>query len=183
MINIPLNFAPPTGQVQNTYAAPTRTNQYLTSSKYDGMQLHTPSGLYYQGGTVYEPYTPPTQSGFPGLLGALFYGMSPLQSQFSPFGMPVANNKNAEKENIIKVGDQSFKAFTGSAPGIVNGNLSMVSMLNKQPTYQPQVMQDLFPSLNANLSQPQSMLSSPSYGAGRFLGLLGSPITTNTQGK
>jgi hypothetical protein len=27
------------------------------------------------------------------------------------------------------------------------------------------------------------MLSSPSYGAGRFTGLLNSPIITNTQGK
>jgi hypothetical protein len=182
MINIPLNFAPPTGQVQNTYAAPTRTNQYLTSSKYDGMQLHTPSGLFYQGGKIYEPYTPPKQSGFPGLLGALFYGMSPLQSQFSPFGMPVTNNKNAAKEDIIKVGDQSFKAFTGSAPGIVNGNLSMVSMLNQQPTYQPQgIPNNLLNFLSAPSMQPTN--NQQSSGAGRFLGLLGSPITTNTQGK
>jgi hypothetical protein len=63
----------------------------------------------------------------------------------------------------------------------------MVSLLNQQPTYQPKPMEDLFPSLNANLNSAlpqQAMLSSPSYGAGRFTGLLNSPIvTTNTQGK
>ena len=170
MINMPLNFSAPTGQVQNTYTAPARTNPYLTSSQYEGMQLHTPSGLFYQGGNVYEPYTPKSS----GLLGRLFFG---------PFGMARSNNTSTANKDIIKVGNQSFKPFTGNAPGIVNGNLSMVSMLNQQPMYQPQPMQNLFPSLNASLSQLQPMLSSPSYGAGRFTGLLNSPITTNTQGK
>ena len=173
MINLPLNFAPPTGQVQNTYAAPARTNPYLTSSQYEGMQLHTPSGLFYQGGNVYEPYTAPQSS----------RSFNRFFSGFSPFGMPRSNNSSTENKDIIKVGNQSFKPFTGNALGIVNGNLSMASMLNQQPMYQPQPMQNLFPSLNASLSQLQPMLSSPSYGAGRFTGLLNSPITTNTQGK
>ena len=90
-------------------------------------------------------------------------------------------------EKSIKIGNQYFKPFTGNAEGIINGNLSMVSLLNQQPTYQPQPMADLFSSLNSNLNSSlpqQEMLSSPSYGAGRFTGLLNSPIvTTNTQGK
>jgi hypothetical protein len=93
--------------------------------------------------------------------------------------MPVTNNKNAEKTDIIKVGDQSFKAFTGSAPGIVNGNLSMVSMLNRQPTLQPQgVPSNLLNFLSTPSMQPTN--NQQSSGASRFLGLLGSPITTNT---
>lgn len=165
-----LNFSPPTAQVQNTYAAPTRTNPYLTSSQYEGMQLHTPSGLFYQGGKVYEPYTAPQSSRS---LGRFFS---------SPFGRPTTSRTSANQD-IVRIGNQSFRPFTGNAPGIIDGNLSMVSMLNQQPMYQPQPMQNLFPSLNANLSQLQPMLSSPSYGAGRFTGLLNSPITTNTQGK
>lgn len=165
-----LNFSPPTAQVQNTYAAPTRTNPYLTSSQYEGMQLHTPSGLFYQGGKVYEPYTAPQSSRS---FGRFFS---------SPFGRPITSRTSANQD-IVRIGNQSFRPFTGNAPGIIDGNLSMVSMLNQQPMYQPQPMQNLFPSLNANLSQLQPMLSSPSYGAGRFTGLLNSPITTNTQGK
>jgi hypothetical protein len=172
MINLPLNFSAPTGQVQNTYAAPARTNRYLTPSQYEGMQLHTPSNMYYQGGTMYQPYTP-----------------EPVT--YNPFGFMGGMNNPSSRggpvENSVKIGSQYFKPFTGNAEGIINGNLSMVSLLNQQPTYQPKPMQDLFPSLNANLNSAlpqQAMLSSPSYGAGRFTGLLNSPIvTTNTQGK
>jgi hypothetical protein len=177
MINLPLNFSAPTGKVQNTYAAPTRTNPYLTSSQYEGMQLHTPSGLFYQGGNVYQPYTPaPVTYGFGGYDPLGFRGN--MNNNIASGG-PVANS--------IQIGNQYFKPFTGNAQGIINGNLSMVSMLNKQPTYQPQALPNLFPSLNLNLNSAlpqQAMLSSPSYGAGRFTGLLNSPIvTTNTQGK
>ena len=175
MIDLPLNFSAPTGQVQNTYAVPARTNQYLTPSQYKGMQLHTPSGLFYQGGNVYEPYTPKRANIFSGLFGG-----------YSPFGMPASNNTSTANKNIIKIDNQYFKPFTGNAEGIVNGNLSMVSLLNQQPTYQPQALPNLFPSLNLNLNSTlpqQAMLSSPSYGAGRFTGLLNSPIITNTQGK
>jgi len=173
MINLPLNFSAPTGQVQNTYAAPARTNPYLAPSQYEGMQLHTPSGLFYQGGTMYQPYTP-----------------APVTYRYDPLGfMGGMNNRltsGGPVEKSIQIGNQYFKPFTGNAQGIINGNLSMVSMLNKQPTYQPQALPNLFPSLNSNLNSAlpqQAMLSSPSYGAGRFTGLLNSPIITNTQGK
>jgi hypothetical protein len=179
MMNLPLNFSAPTGQVQNTYAAPAQTNRYLTPSQYEGMQLHTPSGLYYQGGTMYKPYTPAPYNP---------YAISPLA--WGSFASPNEISKSSSGgtvEKSIKIGNQYFKPFTGNAEGIINGNLSMVSLLNQQPTYQPQPMEDLFPSLNSNLNSSlpqQEMLSSPSYGAGRFTGLLNSPIvTTNTQGK
>jgi hypothetical protein len=171
MMNLPLNFSAPTGQVQNTYAAPARTNPYLTPSQYEGMQLHTPSGYYYQGGKMYEPYK----------VGTKQVGVS------NPFGFGFGGYNNYRsvpdiKEGSVQVGSQYFKPFTGSAQGIINGDLSMVGMLGSQPTYQPQPMADLFPSLNANLSQAQP--TGDMYGAGRFTGLLGSPIvTTNTQGK
>jgi hypothetical protein len=179
MTNLPLNFSAPTAQVQNTYAAPARTNPYLTPSQYEGMQLHTPSGLYYQGGNVYEPYTVGTK-----YVGG---GMSPF-SRYNSFGYGGIGQAVPDiKKGSIQIGNQYFKPFTGNAQGIINGNLSMVSMLNKQPTYQPQALSNLFPSLNSNLNSAlpqQGMLSSPSYGAGRFTGLLNSPIvTTNTQGK
>jgi len=172
MINIPLNFAPPTGQVQNTYTAPTRTNPYLTSSQYEGLQLHTPSGLFYQGGNVYQPYTPEPIRRISNGLG--FYG---------PVG-PIGNSRTTggPVEGSIQSGSQYFKPFTGNAQGIIDGNLSMVSMLNKQPTLQPQgIPSNLFNFLSAPSMQPTN--NQQSSGAGRFLGLLGSPITTNTQGK
>jgi hypothetical protein len=143
------------------------------------MQLHTPSGYYYQGGKMYQPYTPAPVRYSP--ISPLAWGnfASPNEISKSSSGGPVANS--------VKIGSQYFKPFTGNAQGIINGNLSMVSMLNKQPTYQPQALSNLFPSLNSNLNSAlpqQGMLSSPSYGAGRFTGLLNSPIvTTNTQGK
>lgn len=174
-MSLPLNFSAPTGQVQNTYAVPTRVNPYLTSSQYQGMQLHTPSGLYYQGGTVYEPFTPKPVSTF-SLFGLPSYSLN-NQIQ-NPFGF---TNKPAEKDTSIKIGDQYFRPFTGNAQGIVDGNLSMVSMLNQQPTYQPQgVPSNLLNLLSSPNMQPTT--NQQSSGAGRFLGLLGSP-TTNTQGK
>ena len=193
MINLPLNFSAPTGQVQNTYAAPARTNPYLAPSQYEGMQLHTPSGMYYQGGTMYQPYTPaPVRySGY----SPFGFGMGGYsRNQSSPFGgfgsslSGFGNNSSSggPVAKSVKIGNQYFKPFTGNAEGIINGNLSMVSLLNQQPTYQPKPMEDLFPSLNANLNSAlpqQAMLSSPSSGVGRFTGLLNSPIITNTQGK
>jgi hypothetical protein len=181
MMNLPLNFSAPTGQVQNTYAAPARTNQYLTPSQYAGMQLHTPSGLFYQGGKMYQPYTPKpvTYSPYNPLWNSMnnnwFTGNS--SNQFNnnvSSGGPVAKS--------IKIGNQYFKPFTGNAEGIINGDLSMVSMLNQQPTYQPQgIPNNLFNFLSAPSMQQTN--NQQSLGAGRFLGLLGSPITTNTQGK
>jgi hypothetical protein len=169
MINLPLNFSAPTGQVQNTYTAPTRTNSSLTPSQYQGMQLHTPSGLYYQGGTMYEPFTPTP----PQPQAVNFYG-SPLYSQpLNPFDY---NRTPPEPDNSIKVGEQYFRPFTGNAQGVVNGNLSMVGMLGSQPTYQPQGI----PNSLLNFLPPPSMSqtgSQPSFGAGRFLGLLDSNNT------
>jgi len=189
MINLPLNFSAPTGQVQNTYAAPARTNPYLAPSQYEGMQLHTPSGYYYQGGTMYEPYTPARRSfgGYSpfGFGGSMYQPSSAPFGGFgsSLFGFNNSSSRGSPVANSVKIGNQYFKPFTGNAEGIINGNLSMVSMLNNQPISQPQALPNLFPSLNANLSQPQLITSSPSYGAGRFTGLLNSPITTNAQGK
>jgi len=182
MINMPLNFSASTGQVQNTYAAPARTNPYLTSSQYEGMQLHTPSGLFYQGGAVYEPYTPE-----PVRYNPYAYTFSNWNNTIGGGGINNNVSSGGPVANSVKIGSQYFKPFTGNAQGIINGDLSMVSMLNKQPTYQPQALPNLFSSLNSNLNSAlpqQAMLSSPSYGAGRFTGLLNSPIvTTNTQGK
>ena len=187
-MSLPLNFSAPTGQVQNTYAAPTRVNPYLTSSQYEGMQLHTPSGYYYQGGKMYQPYTPapvtynynpfdwnrgfsfgnPTNQSNNTIGGGGGWNLSN-----SPTGGPVANS--------VKIGNQYFKPFTGNAQGIINGDLSMVSMLNQQPTSQPQgVPSNLLNLLSSPNMQPTT--NQQSSGAGRFLGLLGSP-TTNTQGK
>ena len=181
MINLPLNFAAPTGQVQNTYAAPARTNQYLAPSQYAGMQLHTPSGLFYQGNTVYEPYTPPPRNPMNFMLGNYNQFSAPPFNPLNPFG-GVATKNPAETLKTITIGDKSFREFKGDAEGIINGNLSMVSMLNQQPTSQPQgIPNNLLNFLSAPSMQPTN--NQQSSGVGRFLGLLGSPITTNTQGK
>ena len=174
MINMPLNFSAPTGQVQNTYTAPARTNPYLTPSQYEGMQLHTPSGLFYQGGNVYEPYTVGTKY-VGGGGGGQFGG-------YNLYGWGRGSAVPDIKEGSVQVGSQYFKPFTGNAQGIIDGNLSMVSMLNKQPTLQPQgVPSNLLNFLSSPSMQPTN--NQQSSGAGRFLGLLGSPITTNVQGK
>lgn len=177
MMNLPLNFSAPAGQVQNTYAQPASTNPYLTSSQYSDMQLHTPSGYYYQGGKMYEPYnptervyTPPARTGFMYSHGPQMYS---TQGTFS--GGPV--------EGSIQSNNQYFRPFMGNAQGIINGDLSMASMAGQGLQYQPQgIPNNLFNFLSApNMQQPNNTQSS---GAGRFAGLLGSPIvTTNTQGK
>ena len=187
-MNLPLNFSAPTGQVQNTYAAPTGTNRYLTPSQYEGMQLHTPSGYYYKGGKFYQPYTPAPVRYNPSAINPLalgnwgnttgnnwFTGQSNNQSYNNvSSGGPVANS--------VKIGNQYFKPFTGNAQGIINGDLSMVSMLNQQPTPQPQgVPSNLLNFLSSPNMQPTN--NQQSSGAGRFLSLLGSPTTTNTQGE
>ena len=179
MMNLPLNFSAPTGQVQNTYAKPTQANPYLTSSQYEGMQLHTPSGYYYQGGKMYEPYTVGTKPSNGGY--SQFYGFGNMGSM-GGMGMGRFSSVPDVKEGSVQVGNQYFKPFAGNAQGVINGNLSMVSMLNQQPTYQPQgIPNNLFNFLSApSMQQTNNQQSS---GAGRFLGLLGSPITTNTQGK
>jgi len=176
MINLPLNFSAPIGQVQNTYAQPARTNPYLTSSQYSDMQLHTPSGYYYQGGKFYEPYTVGTKTIATQTPVSMFGG------QFTSYGMPRYSTVPDIAEGSVQSGSQYFKPFAGNAQGIINGNLSMVPMAG-QNTYQPQGIPSNFLNfLSApNMQQTNNQQSS---GAGRFAGLLGSPIvTTNTQGK
>jgi hypothetical protein len=173
----PINYAAPSNPAPKLAPTVGKGNPYLTSSPYENMQLHTPSGMYYNNGKVYESYTPEpinrvTQA-LNQMTGGLMYANQPNQTTTT--GGPV--------EGSIQSGDQWFKPYTGNAAGIINGDLSMVGMLGSQPTYQPQPMADLFPSLNASLLQSQP--ASSMQGAGRFLGsnLLGLPITTNTQGK
>jgi len=177
MMNLPLNFSAPTGQVQNTYAKPVQTNPYLTSSQYSDMQLHTPSGMYYQGGKFYEPYNVGTKQVAVG--------------NYSPFAWSGWGNNWSNQQRYdtvpdilagsVQSGDQYFKPFTGNATGIINGDLSMAAMTG-QNNYQPQgIPNSLLNFLSApNMQQTNNQQSS---GAGRFSGLLGSPITTNTQGK
>jgi len=192
MINLPLNFSAPTGQVQNNYAQPTRTNPYLTSSQYSDMQLHTPSGYYYQGGKFYEPYTVGTKQVQTGggnnynPFGASFgnSGYGSIGSSFGGWGynQPTYATVPDILEGSVQSGDQYFKPFTGNATGIINGNLSMAAM-SGQNNYQPQgIPNSLLNFLSApNMQQTNNQQSS---GASRFSGLLGSPIvTTNTQGK
>jgi hypothetical protein len=182
MINLPFNFSVPTGQVQNTYAQPTRTNPYLTSSQYSDMQQHTPSGYYYQGGKFYEPYTVGTKqvqtsSGGWGnqMNGGIGYG-------WGWGNQPTYKTVPDIIEGSVQSGEQYFRPFTGNATGIINGNLSMAAMAGKN-NYQPQgVSSNLLNFLSAPTMQQTN--NQPSSGASRFAGLLGSPIvTTNTQGK
>ena len=177
-MNLPLNFSAPTGQVQNNYAQPTRTNPYLTSSQYSDMQLHTPSGYYFQGGKMYEPYTVGTKQVAVG--------------SYSPFAWSGWGNNwsNQQRYNTVpdilegsvQSGDQYFKPFTGNATGIINGDLSMAGMAGQAQQYQPQgIPSSLLNFLSTpNMQQTNNQQSS---GAGRFSGLLGSPIATNIQGK
>jgi len=175
MMNLPLNFSAPTGQVQNNYAQPTRTNPYLTSSQYSDMQLHTPSGYYFQGGKFYEPYTVGTKQ------------VAINNSPFGGFGwgwnQPSYQTVPDILAGSVQSGNQYFKPFTGNAQGIINGDLSMAAMAGQTPQYQAQgIPNSLLNFLSApNMQQTNNQQSS---GAGRFSGLLGSPIvTTNTQGK
>tara|TARA_R110000868_G_scaffold380360_1_gene646346 strand:- start:663 stop:1271 length:609 start_codon:yes stop_codon:yes gene_type:complete len=202
MINLPLNFSAPTGQAQNTYAQPTRTNPYLTSSQYSDMQQHTPSGYYYQGGKFYEPYTVGTKqvqtssgnsynpfgasfgnSGGGGIGSNVSFGNSGYgYNAFGGYRQPTYATVPDILEGSVQSGDQYFKPFAGNAQGIINGNLSMAAM-SGQNTYQPQGIPSNFLSF---LSAPnmQPINNQQSSGASRFAGLLGSPIvTTNTQGK
>lgn len=193
MMNLPLNFSAPTGQAQNAYTQPTRTNPYLTSSQYSDMQLHTPSGMYFQGGKFYEPYTVGTKqvqtsSGnsynpFGASFGNSGYGS--IGSSFGGWGynQPTYATVPDILEGSVQSGEQYFKPFTGNATGIINGDLSMASMAGQAQQYQPQgIPNNLLNFLSApNMQQTNNQQSS---GAGRFSGLLGSPIvTTNTQGK
>jgi hypothetical protein len=190
----PINYSAPQNPAKSIAQSNGRVNPYLSSSPYENMQLHTPSGMYYNNGKIYESYTPdPVQqvmntmrSPFgpsapnPGTVGGPnqggLFGMN--NNLYTTIGGPV--------EGSIQSGDQYFKPYTGNAPGIIDGDISMIYGLGNRttPTYSAQQMQNLFPGLNTNFSQSQptgSML-----GAGRFLGNTTSSlpiVTTNTQGK
>ena len=151
-----------------------KPNPYLTASDYENMQLHTPSGLYYNNGKFYEPYTPnPLQrlQTFP------YNTMGGMQQNQKTTGGTVVGS--------ISSGDQWFRPFTGNATGINMGEFSPAYALTQAAqNYQPQPLVNLFSSLDTSLlqSQPTGAME----GASRFLSnnLLGSPIvTTNTQGK
>jgi len=155
-----LNYGVPTG-TPTQYATPTRANPYLTSSQYSNMQLHTPSGMYYQGGKFYEPYTVGTKqvrtsgggnNGFNWVYNAPTYATVPDILAGS-----------------VQSGDQYFKPFTGNATGIINGDLSMAAMLGSQPTYQPQATPNLFAGLLAPSASAQQG------GVGRFTGTPSKP--------
>jgi hypothetical protein len=177
MINLPLNFSAPTGQVQNNYTAPTQTNPYLTPSIYKDLQYHSPSGYYYKDDIFYKPYTPePVKYNY----------NNPFDWNRSfSFGNPTQSNNETGNtvsgglvNGSIQIDNQYFKPFTGNAKGIISGSLSPIGL---EPTYQPQgIPNNLLNFLSApNMQQTNNQSS----GAGRFLGLLGSPTTTNTQGK
>ena len=194
----PINYSAPQNPAKSIAQSNGRVNPYLSSSPYENMQLHTPSGMYYNNGKIYESYTPdPVQQ-----VAQQIYGMNSAfgpsapnpgtvggpGNNFSPFG-----NRNVSYTTIggpvegsISSGDQWFRPYTGNAPGIIDGDISMIYGLGNRttPTYSAQQMPNLFPGLNTNFSQSQptgSML-----GAGRFLGNTASSlpiVTTNTQGK
>jgi hypothetical protein len=180
MINLPLNFSAPTGQVQNNYTAST-TNPYLTPSIYKGMQLHTPSGYYYQGDKFYEPYTPEPVTYNPNPWNPLNnpWNGNPAQSN-GGWGNTLSGNNTigGPVKDSIQIGNQYFRPFTGDAKGIISGSLSPIGL---EPTYQPQGI----PNNLLNFLSAPNMQSTNNQGSGasRFLGLLGSPTTTNTQGK
>ena len=185
-----IKYGAPTG-TPTQYATPTRTNPYLTSSQYSDMQQHTPSGYYYQGGKFYEPYTVGTKqvqtssgnsySPFGGGYGAFNNnqagGYGGGYNAFGGYRQPTYATVPDILAGSVQSGDQYFKPFAGNAQGIINGELSMIPITQQQRNYQPQDMANLFPALTLLSSQPNSS------GAGRFSGLMGSPITTNTQGK
>jgi hypothetical protein len=166
-LEIPKNPAPTLTPVTGN------SSKFFAASPYENMQLHTPSGLYYNNGKFYEAYTP-----------------TPLQRIQTMNPMIGASNNQSKTsggaiEGSISSGDQWFKPFTGNTTGINMGELSPAYALTQiAKNYQPQPLPNLFPTLNTNLlqSQPTGAME----GANRFLGnnLLGSPIvTTNTQGK
>ena len=166
----PINYSAPKNPAQPIAQSNNRVNPYLTNSNYENMQLHTPSGLYYNNGKVYEAYTPdPIQQVMNNTGFSMFgFGNNNNNRSYSTTGGPI--------EGSISSGDQWFRPYTGNAAGIINGDLSMVYGLgNKAPSYTPQPMADLFPTLNASLlnttASPSSML-----GAGKYLSNTSSPI-------
>lgn len=177
-----INYGAPTG-TPTQYATPTRTNPYLTSSQYSDMQQHTPSGMYYQGGKFYEPYTVGTKqvqtgggnnrgssngpfspsfgnSGYGSIGGGFYGGYGPMGYGYN---QPTYDTVPDILAGSVQSGSQYFKPFTGNAQGIINGNLSMAAM-SGQNTYQPQATPNLFAGLLAPSASAQQG------GVGRFTG-------------
>ena len=150
-----IKYGAPTAMA-NRYATPTRANPYLTSSQYSDMQQHTPSGMYYQGGKFYEPYTVSTKQVQTG-------GGNSAYNSFGIYRQPTYSTVPDIAEGSVQSGSQYFRPFTGNAQGIINGNLSMAGMAG-QNTYQPQAMANLFAGLLAPSETAQQG------GVGRFTG-------------
>ena len=166
-----INYGAPTA-MGNRYATPTRANPYLTSSQYSDMQQHTPSGYYYQGGKVYEPYTPTPVRQIANYTNTPSHGPFAFNTQSAygpnsniPFGRGNVSytTTGGPVEGSVQSGSQYFKPFAGNAQGIINGNLSMAAM-SGQNTYQPQAMANLFAGLLAPSQTAQQG------GVGRFTG-------------
>ena len=166
-----INYGAPTA-MGNRYATPTRANPYLTSSQYSNMQQHTPSGMYYQDGKFYEPYTVGTKqvqtsSGYSPFGTPRGYGINNNRAGgYGAFGIsrqPTYSTVPDILEGSVQSGSQYFKPFAGNAQGIINGNLSMAGMAG-QNTYQPQAMANLFAGLLAPSQTAQQG------GVGRFTG-------------
>jgi hypothetical protein len=181
----PINYSAPKNPAQPIAQSNGRVNPYLTNSNYENMQLHTPSGLYYNNGKVYESYTPAPVNVISSIVNSLANGPFGFNTSSgygpnsnSPFGSRNVSSSTTggPVEGSISSGDQWFKPYTGNAPGIINGDISMVYGLNSQPSsYTPQPMENLFPGLNSSLTQtttsPSSLL-----GAGKYLSNTNSPI-------
>jgi len=154
-----INYGVPTG-TPTQYATPTRANPYLTSSQYSDMQQHTPSGMYYQGGKFYEPYTVGTKQVQTRGGGGNSFNWGWNQPTYATVPDILAGS--------VQSGSQYFKPFAGNAQGIINGQLSMAGMAG-QNTYQPQATPNLFAGLLAPSASAQQG------GVGRFTGTPSKP--------
>jgi hypothetical protein len=113
--------------------------------------LH-PSGYYIDNGKAYE-------------------AIKTRKGAFKPYSKNIVDAMN--------YGGYAFKPFTDSADGIFKGRLSMAANL-PEATYRP------YPSAMLGfLDNPSDVLAQaqqagvPSYGAGRFAGILGGMPTTS----
>ena len=130
---------------------PTPTTPGLTPTQYGNLMLH-PSGYYIDNGNAYEP-------------------IKTKKGAFTPY--------TSKLTNAINYGGYAFKPFTKSADGIFEGKLSVAGNL-PDATYRP------YPSAMLGfLANPSDVLAQaqqagvPSYGAGRFAGILGGTPTTS----
>jgi len=144
------NYQQP-GQPAGLLTLPTPTTPGLTPTQYGNLMLH-PSGYYIDNGMAYEPIK--SKKG----------ALTPYTSKLT---------------NAMNYGGYAFKPFTKSADGIFEGKLSMAGNL-PEATYRP------YPNAMLGfLANPSDVLAQaqqagvPSYGAGRFAGILGGMPTTS----